>query len=261
MSPLLPFSGSRGAPSIVDATCVSSIHTDDAVGAGRAADRGRVRRRVLDRDLTAPRTAGSAARRRAAGSSARSRSSSPTSITARAVAHERDPARALRWPRSSCARARALREVVVLEVAGELLVGRDALERLPGPRAVASLVHVDRDRLLRREPRVRLAVLVVGDEAEQDDRHRHHRDDDDEDEEEGEAAAKAHPCGLHRPIRRVRSRLQGALRHTARAGPREPEVVAQGRALVVAAEDPAALELGDDVVGERDAGCPGASAA
>ena len=65
-----------------------------------------------------------------------------------------------------------------------------------GARARARLAgELQRDGLVARQPRVRLARLVVVDEPEEDERHRDERHDDDQQEEDAQLAAEAHdPC-------------------------------------------------------------------
>ncbi len=179
------------------------------VGARRAADRCGVGRRVLDGDLQLAEAA------RPPGVDELARRGGDRRLRAdvedrRAVADEHDAPRPLGPQERLRAQPRG-GQVVVLERRGELLVGRDALQRRTRARARVA-VHVDRHHLLGGQTRVGLAVLVVGDQAEQDDRHRDHGDDHDQDEEEGEAVAEAHPSGLHRPIHRAQCGLQPPLR-------------------------------------------------
>ena len=191
----------------------------DGVGAGRAPDGGGVGRRVLDGDGQVTELPG-ALRVHERPGRRRDRLLRPHVDHRRTVADEDDPAHALRSEERDRPRAR-LRQIVVLQPCGELLVRRDAFERRQraGGRV---LVHVDRDVLLRGQARVGLPVLVVGDQPEQDDRHRHHGNDHDEDEEEGEAVAEAHPFGATSSYTAGCMWAAGALARYARAGRSSP---------------------------------------
>ncbi len=78
----------------------------------------------------------------------------------------------------------------VLQRPGERAVAPDLRRQPVGSRARV-VIEADRRLLARRDSRIRLPVLAVADQPEDDERHRDHRHDDDEHEEQPQTGAEA----------------------------------------------------------------------